>query len=273
MANPEPNIDQVAAVTELIEGGSPKPAASLEAGTLPLTDDQPAAGPQSGDDPGTDDLTPTSLAKQLGITPQALFKSLKIPVDGGEPLTLEQFKDAGKQLRDVTDAQNDLAEKRVAFENETMTQRQALSGMLAKIPTDLLTDDLVAGVQMEHQQYVEGERAALFGIRPDLQDGAKWSQVRSMLIQHLAPYGFRDVEVDNIVDHRLAKYVIDNAERAIRIAELEKTVEKGAQKLSGSKPKPAAVREVKQPRTNAPKIQNQGVMSEKVAEVAKLLGE
>ncbi len=272
MGNGEPNIDQVAAVTELIAPGTAA-ATPPEAGTLPLTDGQPAADPQSGDDPGTDDLTPTSLAEKLGMTPAALFKNLKIPVDGGDPLSLEEFKGAGKALRDVKDAQSDLAEKRVAFENETMTQRQTLQGMLAKIPSDLLTDDLVAGVQVEHQQYVEGERAALFGVRPDLKESAKWSQVRNMIVEHLAPYGFRDVEVDGIIDHRLAKYVIDNAERQIRVTELEKTAEKGAQPLAGKKPQPAAQRAAPTRRRTGPKIANEGIISDKVAKVAKLLGE
>ena len=275
MANPEPNIDQVAAVTDLITGGSPEPAASPGSGDASPT---PALGdpaPKSGDDPGTDDLTPTNLAEKLGMTPAALFKALKIPVDGGDPLTLEEFKAAGKQLRGVRDAQSDLAEKRVAFENETMTQRQMLSGMLAKIPADLLTDDLVAGVQMEHQQYVEGERKSLLAIRPDLNDQAKWSGVRSMIVEHLRPYGFRDAEVDGIIDHRLAKYVIDNAERALRVAELEKTVEKGAAKLSGHKPKPATPAQGAKTSTRrrGPKIAQSGVISEKVAQVAKLIGE
>ena len=281
MPKTEPSIDQVGAVTDLLTGktgpaaGTPSAEPDTGSGDASPTGAQAASEPQSGGDPGTDDLTPTVLAERLGMTPAALFKDLKIPVDGGDPLSLEEFKSAGKQLRDVRDAQNDLAEKRVAFENETMTQRQTLQGMLAKIPSDLLSDELVANVQLEHQRYVEGERTALLAIRPDLQEQTKWSQVRSMLIEHLAPYGFRDVEVDGIIDHRLAKYVIDNAERAIRIVELEKTVEKGAQKLAGPKPPPvAASKRVKTPsRRTGPKIAQSGVMSQKVADVAKLLGD
>ena len=279
MAEKQPNIDQVAAVTELLTGktdaaaGTPSAADDTGSGDASPTPAQGAPGPQSGDDPGTDDLTPTILAERLGMTPQALFKQLKIPVDGGDPLSLEDFKGAGKELRDVRDAQSVLAEKRVTFENETMQQRQALQGMLAKIPEHLLTDELVADVQLEQQRYVSEERQALFGVRPDLNDAAKWSSVRQLLIEHLAPYGFRDVEVDGITDHRLAKYVIDNAERAVRVRELEASAEKGATPLAGKKPKPAAQRVAPITRRTAPKIQNEGVMSQKVAEVAKLLGE
>jgi len=269
----EPNIDQVAAVTDLITAGTPEPAADPGSGDASPNADPGAPDTQSGDQPGTDDLTPTSLAERLGMTPKALFKDLKIPVDGGEPLSLEEFKSAGKQLRDVRDAQADLAEKRVAFENETMTQRQTLQGMLAKIPSDLLTDDLVAGVQVEHQQYVEGERKALFGIRPDLQEAAKWSSVRSMIIEHLAPYGFRDVEVDGIIDHRLAKYVIDNAERQIRVVELEKSAEKGAQPLSGSKPRPQPPSKRAAKRTPRKSGDKPRTLRDKALDVAALLGD
>ena len=267
------NVDQVAAVTELITGGSPEPAATPGSGDASPNADPGAPDTESGDQPGTDDLTPTVLAERLGMTPKALFKDLKIPVDGGDPLSLEEFKSAGKQLRDVRDAQADLAEKRVAFENETMTQRQTLQGMLAKIPGELLTDDLVAGVQVEHQAYVEGERKALFGIRPDLQDAAKYSQVRQMLIEHLAPYGFRDVEVDGIIDHRLAKYVIDNAERQIRVKELEKSAEKGGQPLSGHKPKPAAASKRATKKTSRRNADKPRTLRDKAAEVAALLGD
>ena len=273
MPTTEPNIDQVAAVTELITAGTPEPATDPGSGDASPNADLGAPDTESGDQPGTDDLTPTVLAERLGMTPKALFKDLKIPIDGGDPLSLEEFKSAGKQLRDVRDAQSDLAEKRVAFENETMTQRQTLQGMLAKIPGELLTDDLVAGVQVEHQAYVEGERKALFGIRPDLQDAAKYSQVRSMLIEHLAPYGFRDVEVDGIIDHRLAKYVIDNAERAIRVRELEKSVEKGAQPLKGSKPRPQPPSKRVTKKTSRRAADKPRTFRDKAAEVATLLGE
>lgn len=250
----------------------PAPAVPGTGGGSP-TSDQDEPGPQSGDADESPALTPTDLAERLGMTPAELFRNLKIPVDGGDPLSLGEFKDAGKQLRDVRDAQNDMAEQRVAFENETMQQRQTLQAAIGRIPQEHLTPELIDDVQAEHLQYVQGEREALLKIRPDLGDSAKWTGIRKLLGEHLAPYGFREVEIDSIVDHRLAKYVIDNAEREVRVRELAKTATKQKTPLlrpSKSRP-PAKSARVK--RETAVKRGKRATGSqEKTAAVAALLG-
>ncbi len=145
-----------------------------------------------------------------------------------------------------------------------------------EIPEDLLTDDLVAEVQVERQRYIDTERHALLQVRPDLNDSAKWSGLRSMLVDHLAPYGFRDVEIDQIVDHRLAKYVIDNAEREKRVRELQIDPLKGTQALTGAKPQPVGGKKratKKAGRRRGPKITGASPTRDKTAAVAQLIGE
>ncbi len=268
--------------TEAIQSLIGEPIGADESPPAPavpgIGDDSPTVGlaapvPESGDADESPALTPTSLAEKLGITPAELFRELKIPVDGGEPLSLGDFKDAGKQLRDVRDAQNDLAEQRVTFENESMVQRQTLQAAIGKIPQEHLTPELIDTVQAEHLAYVQGERESLLKLRPDLADVAKWTGIRKLLGDHLAPYGFRPGEIDSIVDHRLAKYVIDNAEREVRVRELTKTA--GKQKiplLRPSKPKPAA-KSTRVTRQSAVARGKRATGSqEKTAAVAALLG-
>ena len=117
----------------------------------------PPAKPEAG----ADELTPTAVAEKLGIKPDKLFKELRIPIDDGEPLTLEEFKSAGKELRGLKAAQHELAEKKVTFENSVMLQKQTLEKTLAKIPPELLTAEMVSEVQAEHQDTINRERTAL----------------------------------------------------------------------------------------------------------------
>lgn len=194
-------------------GSEPEPKSTSTRESAPTEETEP--------DTGVSELTPSAIAEKLGIKPSELFAQLRIPVDDGESLSLEEFKDNGKGLRDVITARNEVAEEKVAFENQVMLQRQTLQAAIGKIPKDVLTPELIEGVQQEHKQYVSAERIALQQIRPDLKDPAKWGSVRDLLITHLKPYGFYAIEVDAIIDHRLAKYVIDNAEREQRIAQID----------------------------------------------------
>jgi hypothetical protein len=272
MPDEQSNVgESVDKITDLLIGKPPPdPGTGTPAAESPGAGDGTVETEPAGEDAGAPELTPTTLAERLGIKPADLFRDLKIPVDGGDAMTLEEFKDAGKDLRGVKQAQSDLAEQRVKFENDTMTQRQQLQAAIGKIPPNLLTDDLIREVQGEHDHHVETERRALLAVRPDLGDSGKWGTTRDLLIAHLKPYGFHAIEVDSIIDHRLAKYVIDNAEREARLVELKASVDLDDPKLAGSKPKPAAQRPKapdKPTRRRGPKT-----LGDKAAEVATLLG-
>ena len=188
-------------------------------------------------------------------------------------MTLSEFKDKGVELRGLQAAQDEFAEEKVTFENNVMLQRQTLKGVMARLKPEHLTPELIAHVQEEQQQLITTERNALHSIRPDLRDPAKWDTTRALLVDHLKPYGFAAIEVDSITDHRLAKYVIDNAEREARVRklnadgiEVEKTPKLQAPSRSPASPsqrakdKPAATK--RGPKTN----------QDKAAEVAALLG-
>jgi hypothetical protein len=225
MGDEAPNIgeavEQISTLLRGEPGGSPDPDPPSSREAAPTTDVPSALAPPASSDAGADELTPTAIAEKLGIKPDKFFKGLKIPIDDGEPLTLEEFKGAGKELRGLKAAQHELAEEKVTFENSVMLQKQTLEKTLAKIPAELLTPEMVSEVQAEHRETIDRERSQLHTIRPDLKDPAKWNATRELLITHLAPYGFHRIEVDSIIDHRLAKYVIDNAEREQRIKNLD----------------------------------------------------
>jgi len=274
---PAQNKDKVAEVVNLLGG---------DTGEAPGTDAEPVPGPgdgsptdagsallppESGDDPGTDDLTPTSLAETLGVKPSELFKRLRIPIDGSEDLTLEEFKSAGKDLREVKKGRNELAEQKAKFENDVMVQQQTLQAALAELPPGQLTPELIQAGQAKRGAMIENERRQLLSIRPDLRDSGKWSTTRDLLVQHLRPYGFTAVEVDAIVDHRAAKYVIDNAEREQRIKELE--LEPVKRPVAGSSPKPAGQSKRRQSDNAVERGKRAQTAQEKTAAVAALIGE
>ena len=114
----------------------------------------PEAEPQADKEADAPELTPKAIAEQLGMTATELFRELKIPIEGGEPLTLEEVKKAGSRLREVSDVQESLEQQRIDFENEQMTQRQQMQELIGRLPPDSLTNEFVQGVLQEHQTYV-----------------------------------------------------------------------------------------------------------------------
>ena len=227
--------------------------------------------PEADPEAGATELTPKAIAERLGITPDELFTQMRVPIDGGEPLTLEEFKADGQGLRGLKAAQNELAEERVTFENSVMQQKQTLERAIAKIPPDALTGEMIAEVQAEHETTLKRERQALLTIRPALRDPAVWNATRDLLVAHLQPYGFREIEVDSIVDHRLAKYVIDNAEREKRLKEIDvdSLEPEKSTKLArpSGRPQPASKRATPEPAKRKGSVQD-----DKVAKVAALIG-
>ena len=261
--------EAVAQIGNLLAGRPTESPSSREAAP---SADVPPADPDGDDGSGEPELNPTSLAETLGLKPEELFSRLKIPVDEGEPLTLEEFKDAGKQLRGLQAAQTEFAEQKVAHENSVMMQRQVLQRALGKVPPQFLTEDVIAEVQQEQAVYVEGERNKLLAVRPDLKDPAKWRSTQEALVEHLTPYGFMQVEIENLHDHRMRKYVIDNAEREQRVKKLDADGIQVAETPKLQAPSRGPAKPVR--RADKPKGGNKGVKTnqDKAAEVAALLG-
>ena len=269
---PEPEVqnqgEAVAKVSALLTRRSEDSPSGREAAP---SADLPPADPEGDEGSGEPELNPTSLAETLGLKPDELFSRLKIPVDEGEPLTLEEFKDAGKELRGLKTAQSEFAEQKVAHENSVMMQRQILQRALAKVPPQFLTDDVISEVQQEQASYIEGERSKLLAVRPDLKDPAKWNSTQEALVEHLTPYGFMAVEIANLHDHRMRKYVIDNAEREQRVKKLDADgiqVEAPA-KLQAPSARPAKpIRRAEQPKAAT----GPETLQDKAVKVAALLG-
>lgn len=276
---PEPEAqnqgEAVAQITDLLAGKVETPTETPPGdGDIAPTDGQPAADPQADSGDSDPELTPKSLAEQLGISTKQLFAQLKIPVDGGDAMTLGEFKDNGAALRGLNEAQNELAESKVNHENSVMHQRQMLQSAVARIPAEYITPEIVGELQAEYQQYVGLERNALHQVRPDLADAAKWNETRNLLVEHLRPYGFRAIEIDSIIDHRLAKYVIDNAERDKRVRQLNADGIQVADSAKLSKPsqQPAASSKRAASKTAVKRGKAVGSNQDKAAQVAKLLG-
>lgn len=272
---PEDRQDKVEQIADLLQGKEPN-TQGTEAeptGQQAAQAPDPQVEPQADPDADASELTPKILAERLGMTATELFRELRIPIEGGEPLTLEEVKAAGTQLREVADVQESLAQQRVEFENETMLQRKQLQELVGQLPQESLTADFVQQVQATHQNYVAEETQALLKVRPDLKDAAKFKSVRQLMVDFVKPYGFRAVEVDGIIDHRLAKLIIDMAEKDQRIRQLEAD---GALKPRADKRK-SSVTPARQSRTR----RNQqraaaakgGTQADKVSAIAALLGD
>jgi len=272
---PEDRQNKVEAVASLLSGQEPEPQGTeVEPPDQQVAQDlPPEPEPQAGPEADAPELTPKAIAKRLGMTPTQFFRDLRIPVEGGEPLTLEEVKAAGSQLREVNDVQETLEQQRVDFENETMLQRKQLQELVGQLPADTLTPEFVQSVAATHSNYVAEETQALLQVRPDLKDPAKFNSVRQLMVDFVKPYGFKAVEVDGIIDHRLAKLIIDMAEKDQRIRQLEADgahVPKADKRKGSRTPARQSRTRRNQQRADAAKG---GTRQDKVSAVAALLGE
>ena len=272
---PQDRAGKVEAIADLLAGQEPEPQGTEDKAPAQQAAQEPApeSEPQADNDADAPELTPTAIAEKLGMTATQLFRELRIPVEGGEPLTMEEVKAAGTQLREVSDVQETLQQQRVDFENETMLQRQQMQTLIGRLPPESLQPDFVQNVLNEHKEYVATETQALLVVRPDLKDAAKFKSTRQLMIDFVKPYGFKAVEVDGIIDHRLAKLVIDMAEKDQRIRQLEKD---GAHKPRTDKRK-RSTQPARQSRTRRNQQRADaatgGTQQEKVAAIAALLGD
>jgi hypothetical protein len=271
---PQDKADKVGRIADLLGGpdepeGTEAQSEPTQAAQEPDTEPEP----QASEPADAEALTPQVLAERLGITPTELFRELRIPIEGGEPLTLEEIKRAGTKLRGVSEVTETLEQQRVDFENEVMTQRQQLQNLIGQLPQDSLSPEFVQNVTAIHSNYVATETQALLEVRPDLKDPDKFRAVRQLMIDFAAPYGFKAVEIDGIIDHRLAKFVIDMAEKDQRIRQLEKdAAHKPRADRKRQSRTPAPVSQTRRNRAAAARAKG-GTREDKVSAINALLGE
>jgi len=183
-------------------------------------------------------LDAKSLAEKLGVTVEEVY-SMKFPYgEGGDAITLGELKDAGIRARTIDQESESLSDERNSFINEQMKSRSELQNIVSMLP-DGIPPELVQAANYQHQQAVQRERVSLLETIPDWRDVAVEKLAREAIATNLKQYGFQDVEISNMLDHRLVKLIHDFTRMRQKIikptVELQRIKKLGKRPRSGSR--------------------------------------
>jgi hypothetical protein len=190
-----------------------------------------AAGALEGESAGEGErVTVRDLADHLGVKAAELYEDLQVPVgkdaDGAvQYVTLSEARAAVQKLREVEGTRQKWDDDKTTTELAFMQARRELGTVLDLIGP-AISPEVAAIVQRQDQRTLERERGLLLTALPEWKDPARLMADRDIMAAHLAPYGFSRLEVEALRDHRIARYVHDQAKRERRAKEIAEAARK-----------------------------------------------
>lgn len=163
-----------------------------------------------GDDPSKPPDTVERAVKRLGLKDPKDFYAIKVPMpDGAEPLTIGELKDRVGELVDFETRELQSTHRLRERESELLRSQAEMREMMALIPRDKLTPEVLEKARKKHEATLRVERAATLEHIPDWQDDKRRLEDITGMIELLEGYGFNENFIETIVDHRAMKLLRD----------------------------------------------------------------
>lgn len=206
--HPKTEADKVDAVKSMFRGeqdNSPTDGGETSADTSYLDSfgEAPDTTPEA-----PKHLDPNTLAEQLGIKPDQLYKQMQISLgDDGETLTLGELKD---RVQGQRQAALEMTQKEQAF-NEREARLLQNQQLLAAISSEIqgkLSPQTVREVKQRQANHEAHQNRLMYETMPELKDKQNFERFRKGVAETLQPYGFKTNEL-NIQDHRMLLVVRD----------------------------------------------------------------
>ncbi len=156
-----------------------------------------------------DTVSLDDLAEMLDVPTKEIY-SVNIPIGNGEHATLGQFKDAFKRMQKADAEQEQFETHRREQENQILVARRQTEDLVNMLIDGgkITPDDLAAVENINRARLVKENRSAL-AVMPHWKDPEQRQQDFDSFVQLGADYGFSDVEIRNISDHRILKMLFD----------------------------------------------------------------
>ena len=187
------------------------------------------------------------LAELTGIKVEDLY-AIEIPAaeDGGESQTFGKLKDLAAGESDFAGRELQFEERRVQFGNDQAKARAELEIVLKSLPEGAIKPEVLAKARKEREVMLDREAVRVLDVIPEWSNDEVKRADLAGIGEHMEQYGFDSGHIDQIVDHRMLRYMRDNLRRM-------KLVEKA---LAGVKPvKPVPKSKATPPAKRTPKIQ------------------
>jgi hypothetical protein len=187
-----------------LDGSQPEQEASTDLAIDPETDaDQISA---NDDEP----ITVASLAKELGVEAKDIYNELEIPLGEGESVTLGQFKDRVKDLRELDTQRETFSTEKAEQEKGQLRDRALLNTMLELIGPELARPAYQAA-QEQLETWQDDQRGQILEAIPEWQDPDALAKDRDSIVGLGQEYGFSEVEMTGVLDARTVRMLRDFA--------------------------------------------------------------
>ena len=151
-------------------------------------------------------LDAQGLAEKLDMSIEDIY-AIKFNTGEGDPLTLGELKDAGTRVRTLVEDTEQLDAARVNHTNDTMRARAEIQQIVSLLPE--IPDELIRLAQHQYQQVSERERVNLVKAIPAFRDPSVEAERKAGMLDTVSQYGFNEVELNHMIDHRLVKLIDD----------------------------------------------------------------
>lgn len=167
---------------------------------------------------------------------EQLYKT-KVNVDDGEEtlsVTVGELKDMYRELHQVKTKTSEIDKARDEFGREQLLARQEFDAMVAMLPPDVVTDEFREQTRQRMHDHITAEKVKMLKVVPEWSDPQAAADDQRLISKHAAKYGFSAHEIGLISDHRMLKYLLDNARQEQRL----ETVVAKEQEQKAQKPGP-----------------------------------
>lgn len=186
--------------------------------------------------------TLNELAETLDLEIEDLYKLSFTLADGSDATThtVGELKDVLAEVSGYEARQAEYEETKVQQENELLRARQEMQTILQSLPPGALNADILAKAEKVRSNHMRAEADFLAKAIPEWKDEAVETKERAAITFQLMEYGMSESSLDNILDHRVIKYMRDNMLRKQRMDEALKLVKPKKAKAATAPSKPAA---------------------------------
>jgi hypothetical protein len=185
-------------------------AAGLEGDTEGEAADDSGEPARSGDEDEEEPITVSTLAEKLGVEAKDIYDELQIPVGEGESITLGEFKDRAKDLRELDAQREEYQANKSDYEKGQMRDRALLNEMLEIVGPDIARPALEAA-QRRVSGWEEEQRGLILDAIPEWKDPDNLARDRSKIVTVGQEYGFSEVEITHTQDSRTVRMLRDFA--------------------------------------------------------------
>lgn len=154
--------------------------------------------------------------KRLNLK-QEQFDEILVDIEGQNPVPFKTLRSRVGELLDLETNQVRFEDHRIRTEGELMRSREELRAVMALIPPDRITPQLLEKVRTNHAQMTARERQSTLDVIPAWKDEKIMERDTTGMKKFVGNWGFDSNWLDQITDHRAIKFIRDMYLRDLKI--------------------------------------------------------